>query len=130
MSDIFSHLTCPYVKHALLKPSKCCTYSETKGCIADPVQLNFLSKKGSPPGIHKSECLALQDEIYATGIDTGVTYGDYLTGVLFPSLQGLAALQQGWPDASAGVTLGMLGAEIIQVKAKRKYYGEDLTSSK
>ena len=71
--------------------------------------------------------MIVQDETYATGIDTGVTYGDYLTGVLFPTLVELAGLKQGWQNASQGMTLEMLGAEIIQVKAKKKYYSEDLS---
>ena len=68
----------------------------------------------------------VQDETYATGIDTGVCYGDYLTGVLFPGLQELQQRSlQMTEHLSPGAWLQMLGAEIIQVKAKKKYYGTE-----
>ena len=72
-------------------------------------------------GLMLNDHTGWQDEAFATGIDTGAYTGEYLTGVLFPPLANVEVLRAQWENASAAVTLSMLGAEIVQVKAKRKY---------
>jgi len=58
----------------------------------------------------------LQEEAFATGIDTAVVGGSYLTGLLLP---GANALQKVADDGP--MTLDKLHGKLIKVKAKKNY---------
>ncbi len=61
----------------------------------------------------------VQEEKYATGIDTALVSGNYLTGLMLP---GAKAFQEMQADGSAEpMTLGKLHGKFIQVKAKKDY---------
>lgn len=60
----------------------------------------------------------LQEEAFATGIDTGVVSGSYLTGLLLP---GAKDLQERPGDGSGPMTLAKLHGKFIRVKAKKNY---------
>ena len=62
----------------------------------------------------------MQEEAFATGIDTGVVHGLYLTGLMLPGITNVSM-----PDASALASepdiMTALGGKYVRVKAKKNY---------
>ena len=60
----------------------------------------------------------MQEEAFATGIDTALVSGEYLTGLLLPGAEDLQATKE---EGSGPMTLDKLRGKLIQVKAKKDY---------
>jgi hypothetical protein len=88
--------------HAATEPDRFLMYS---------VVLTSLRSK------NRANC-GLQEEAFATGIDTGVVSWSYLTGLLLP---GAKDLQERPGDGSGPMTLAKLHGKFIRVKAKKNY---------
>lgn len=63
----------------------------------------------------------MQEEAFATGIDTALVSGEYLTGLLLPGAKDLQVKQVGIGKGGGPMTLDKLHGKIIQVKAKKDY---------